>query len=92
MIALDTDLGSILDTKILPQSAPRGSRMALKMMIIFECLQAPPEINFFGQHGPILPPKTVPSWSQNATEIGPKTASKAKPVPEPILDSFWIDF
>ena len=44
------------------------------------------------QHGPILPPKTAPSWGQNGLKIGPKTVLEAKSVPEPILDRFWTDF
>ena len=37
----------------------------------------------------ILGAKMDPSWSQHANKIGPKTDSKAKPVPELILDRFW---
>ena len=64
-------------------------------MFVSEWLQERQKNNFLAnmpQHGPILPPKTAPSWSQNGTKIGPKTVLEAKSVPEPILDRFWTDF
>ena len=90
-----TDFGSILDTQIVPKSVPRGSRKVLEILVDFECLQDPPRINFWptwSQHDSILPPKTAPSWSQNWTKIGSKTASGAKSAPEQILGRFWSDF
>ena len=78
LIALETDLGpifgSILGSQIAPKSVPRGSRMALEIMVVFEGLQDPLKIYFSANMAatcPQLGPHMPPSWSQNGAEIGP---------------------
>ena len=50
VIALETDLGpifdSILGSQIVPKSVPRGSRMALENIVVFESLQDLLKIDF----------------------------------------------
>ena len=99
MIALETDLGSILVRFWSPKSFQHRSQEGPE-----RCWKSLPFLHAFGnlqksifwptwsQLGPNLDPKTVPSWSQNRKKIGPKTVSEARSALEPILGRFLIDF
>ena len=106
MIALETHLGPILVRFWVPKSfqnrSQEGPERCWKSWSILNAFRIFQESIFWptwAQHDPILPPNTAPSWSQNWTKIGSKTASGAKSAPEPILNDFssilgrcWIDF
>ena len=107
LIALETDLGpifgSILGSQIAPKSVPRGSRMALEIIVVFEGLRDPLKINFSAnmaatcpQLGPQHAPKLGPKWCRNRSRrpMGPHGA----PLNQVwidfglIFDRFWVDF
>ena len=55
----------------VPKSLPRGFGKRSAIMIVFGCLQAPPENHFFGQRDPKMSrftPKMAPSRGQNGDE------------------------
>ena len=110
LIALETDLGpifgSILGSQIAPKSVPRGSRMALEIIVVFEGLQDPLKIDFSAnmaatcpQLGPQHAPKLGPKWCRNRSRrpMGPQGPHGA-PLNQVwidfglIFDRFWIDF
>ena len=103
LIALETDLGpifgSILGSQIAPKSVPRGSRMALEIMVVFEGLQDPLKIDFSTnmaatcpQLGPQHAPKLGPKWCRNRSRrpMGPHGPPWSPS--EPSLDRIWLDF
>ena len=98
MIALETDLGPILDPQIFPKSVPRGSRKVLEILADFECLQDPPRINFSAnmaptwhhlapQDGPKLEPKLNQNRFKNGLggQVGPRADFGT------IVHRFWVD-
>ena len=107
LIALETDLGpifgSILGSQIAPKSVPRGSRMALEIMVVFEGLQDPLKINFSTnmaatcpQLGPQHAPKLGKKWCRNRSRhlMGPHEGAHGPPwIPkEPSLIDFGLLF
>ena len=99
MIALETDSGPILGRFWIPKSSQNrpkiGSERYPASCSFLNAIQDLQKSIFeptWPQHGPILLPKTAPSWGQNGLKIGPKTVLEAKSVPEPILDRFWDRF
>ena len=103
LIALETDLGpifgSILGSQTAPKSVPRGSRMSLEIIIVFESLQDPLKIDFSAnmaatcpQLGPQHAPKLGPKWCQNRSSrpMGPHGPPWSPS--EPSLDRIWLDF
>ena len=103
LIALETDLGpifgSILGSQIIPKSVPRGSRMALEIIVVFEGLQDPLKIDFSTnmaatcpQLGPQHAPKLGPKWCRNRSRrpMGPHGPPWSPS--EQSLDRFWVDF
>ena len=72
LIALETDLGPILIRfwipQLAPKSVPRGSRMALEIMVVFEGLQDPLKI-YFSTNMAATCPQLGP---QHAPKLGPK--------------------
>ena len=103
LIALETDLwpifGSILGSQIAPKSVPRGSQMALEIIVVFEGLQDPLKIDFSTnmaatcpQLGPQHAPKLGPKWCRNRSRrpMGPHGPPWNPSAPS--LDRFWIDF
>ena len=99
LIPLETDFGSILDTKIAPKSVPRGSRMALEIMVVFEGLQDPLKSIFqptWPQHvpnlAPNMPPSLGPKWCRNRSRRPMGPHGPPWNPSEPSLDRFWVDF
>ena len=103
LIALETDLGpifgSILGSQTAPKSVPRGSRMSLEIIIVFESLQDPLKINFSAnmaatcpQLGPQHAPKLGPKWCQNRSWRPMGTHGRPWSPSEPSLDRIWLDF
>ena len=103
LIALETDLGpifgSILGSQTDPKSVPRGSRMSLEIIIVFESLQDPLKIDFSAnmaatcpQLGPQHAPKLGPKWCRNRSRrpMGPHGPPWSPS--EPSSDRFWVDF
>ena len=99
LIALETDLGpilgSILGSKIEPKSVPRGSRMVLEIIVVFEGLQDPLKSIFqptWPQHVPNLAPNMPPSSAKNGAEIGPGGLWDPMDPHGTPLNQVWIDF
>ena len=99
LIALDTDAGPILDRFWNPKSLQNRPKIgsercpaSCSFLKAIQDLQKSILEPTWPQHGPILPPKTGPSWGQNGLQLGSKTVLEAKSLPEPIWYRFGIDF
>ena len=93
------DFGSLWAPKIAPKSIPRGFRMALEIIVVFESLQDPLKIDFSAnmaatcpQLGPQHAPKLGPKWCRNRSRrpMGPHGPPWSPS--ESSLDRFGVDF
>ena len=85
-------------SQIAPKSIPKGSRMALEIIVVFEGLQDPLKIDFSAnmaatcpQLGPQHAPKLGPKRCRNRSRrpMGPHGPPWSPS--EPSLDRFWVD-